>query len=455
MLQEGTAAPVGNLESERQRSTPPMHTTPAGLRLSAVVVARLRAPARLARSWRALLVAVLALATLLPPAPAPPAAAAGRVNGPMVPAGGFYVGAYTKHIDGYGQQRAREAMSDLEARLGRRLHINHHFYAWADVFPSWREPWDIENDRIPMISWNGENTDAIARGDWDGLIAARAQAVAMLNTPVFIRWFWEMDGNKKQGFISSPPSYQKAWRHIHGIFQQAGATNAIWVWCPNASAFEDGKALPYYPGPAYVDWVCGDGYNFAPNRPGDKWETFAEVYSSFYSHATRLGKPLMVGEFGVLERKPGEKEQWFRQAHDWIAAHPAIAAVVYFNADSTTQGIYYDWRVDTSPSAFEGFRYLFTGTAPVKPSGIGERPAAPAAVESAPPVVTPAPVTPPKPTKAKSNNATAGSIADPEAIEAPNAPATPAPPSSTRAPSPRLTWVLELLRQLDAAAVHT
>jgi hypothetical protein len=128
---------------------------------------------------------------------------------------------------------------------------------------------------------------------------------------------------------------------------------------------------------------------------------------------------------------------------------------VYFNADSTTQGVYYDWRVDTSPSAFEGFRYLFTGTAPVKPAGMGERPAAPAAVESAPPMVTPAPVATPKPTKAKSNNATSGSIADPEAIEAPRAPASPAVPSSTRAPSPRLTWVLELLRQLDAASVAT
>ena len=128
---------------------------------------------------------------------------------------------------------------------------------------------------------------------------------------------------------------------------------------------------------------------------------------------------------------------------------------MYFNADSTTQGIYYDWRVDTSPSSFEGFRYLFTGTAPVKPDSMGERPAAPAAVEPAPAVVTPAPVPTPKPTKAKSNNATAGSIADPEAIGAPDAPATPAAPSSTRAPSPRLTWVLELLRQLDAASVAT
>ena len=112
------------------------------------------------RPWRALLVAVLALATLLPPAAAPRAEAAGRPGGPLVPANGVYVGAYTKHIDGYGKDRAQQAMGDLEQRLGRRLHINHHFYAWSDVFPSWREPWDIEHDRIPMISWNGENTDA-------------------------------------------------------------------------------------------------------------------------------------------------------------------------------------------------------------------------------------------------------------------------------------------------------
>jgi beta-mannanase len=425
-----------------------MHTTPAGPRLAAVA-ARLRAPSRLARPWWALVVAAVALATLLPPAAAPPAAAAGRVSGPLVPDSGFYVGAYTKNIDGYGQQRAREAMNDLESRLGRRLHINHHFYAWSDVFPSWREPWDIENDRIPMISWNGENTDVIARGDWDGLIAARAQAVAMLNTPIFIRWFWEMDGNKKQSFISSPASYQKAWRHIHDIFQQAGAINAVWVWCPNASAFDDGDAMPYYPGAAYVDWVCGDGYNFAPNRPGDRWESFGEIYNGWYAGASRLGKPLMIGEFGVLERKPGEKEQWFRQAHDWIAARPAIAAVVYFNADSTEKGVYYDWRVDTSPSSFEGFRYLFTGPAPVRPTTMPERPPAPADAEPAAPAVeAPAPGTTPKPAKPRPNSA-------PAAVDTTTPAATTAVPASNRVPSPRLTWVLELLRQLDAASVAT
>src|SRR3954454_11408964 len=218
---EGMAGRMRNLCSKPQRFVHPMRTSPPGSRTP-----RLAAPARLARPWRALVLALLAVAALVPAAATPPASAAGRPAGKLVPASGFYVGAYSKHADGYGQDREQQATTDLEARLGRRLHIDHHYYSWTDVFPSWREPGDIENERIPMISWNGETTDAINKGDWDGLISSRAQAIAQLNTPVFIRWFWEMDGNKKQGFISSPPSYQKAWRHIHDIFVAAGATNA-------------------------------------------------------------------------------------------------------------------------------------------------------------------------------------------------------------------------------------
>ncbi len=439
---EGTAGRMGNLSLEASRFHHPMRTPPSP-RTSMVAVVR---------PWWAVLVAVIALAAVLPASLAPPAEAAGRPSGPLVPDSGFYVGAYTKHVDGYGKERAQTAMADLESRLGRRLHLNHHFYAWADVFPSWREPWDIEHDRIPMISWNGENTDSIARGDWDGMIAARAQAVAMLNVPVFIRWFWEMDGNKKQGYISAPPSYVKAWRHIHDIFRAAGATNAVWVWCPNASAIADGKAMAYYPGGEYVDWTCGDGYNFAPNRPGDKWESFAEIYNGFYAKATKLGKPIMIGEFGALERKPGEKEQWLRGARDWIVQHPAVAAVVYFNADSTTNDVYFDWRVDTSPSSFEGFRYLFTGQAPVAPKDVGPRPAV---SDPAPADVTTT-TTAARPARPRANASPAAGASAPvtPVVTGVTAAEQPAGSAGGKGPSHRLTWVLELLRQLDAAAVE-
>jgi hypothetical protein len=442
---------VGNLWAGPSASTPSMPTPPpAG---SSALMPQRPAPAptrpeRRGRGWRALLaVGVIAIVTgALPLRASPPATAAGgRPYGPLVPASGFYVGAYTKHVDGYGLERQKHAIKDLETRLGRRLHIDHHFYAWEDDFPTWREPWDLAHDRIPMISWNGTNTASIASGAYDGLILQRAEGIRELGQPVFLRWFWEMDGTKKADWAISPESYVDAWRRIHDLFAARNVTNAVWVWCPNASAFDD-NALSYYPGGAYVDWVCADGYNFAPNRPNDRWRGFGEIFEHFYDVASKLKKPMMIGEVGVLEREPDEKAQWFREAHDVIATRfPAIAALVYFNADSTEKGVYFDWRVDTSPSSFEGFRHLFTGPAPI-PSGL---PAAPADAGT------------PEPLVASKAEAAKRPVA--KRVEQPRGSATPAPPPSgtkqgkarlgsraPKAPSARMTWVLQLLRQLES-----
>ncbi len=413
------------------------------------MIVKIPSSVRAAR-WRTLfLVVALAVGALPLSAPEPAEAAGARPDGPLVPAAGFYVGAYTKHPDGYNRDKQQAAITDMEAQLGRRLHIDHHFYEWGDEFPTWREPWDLENGRIPMISWNGKPAYAsdIAAGRQDHVIVARANAVKALGSEVFIRWFWEMDGNKKAEFAQGPDNYKAAWKRIVDIFRQLGATNAVWVWCPNASAIGDREAMPFYPGPEYVDWVCGDGYNFAPNRPGDPWESFDQIFDSFYREGVKLKKPLMIGEFGVLERGPGEKGAWFHQSHDIVAErYPAIAALVYFNADSTTNGIEYDWRVTTSPEAFEGFRYMFTGPAPIP-----KHAPPPAAVE---PVTTttaaPKPPVTPKPVTLK-----------PVTLQPPAAPrpaTTPTPAKPTRpalaapepkTPSPRLVWVLELLRRLD------
>jgi hypothetical protein len=134
----------------------------------------------------------------------------------------LYVGAYTKHADGYGIEKQKQAIKDLESRLGRHLHIDHQFYAWEDDFPTWREPWDIENDRIPMISWNGADTDRIAAGAYDGMILARADGVRDLGRPVFLRWFWEMDHPPQPGWVASPSSFVAAWRRLRRIFAQEG-----------------------------------------------------------------------------------------------------------------------------------------------------------------------------------------------------------------------------------------
>jgi hypothetical protein len=295
----------------------------------------------LARLTRTGLVLALFAAATVPATPAP-----------AVPVAGALFGAHLQAPSG-DMDAEKQDVAGLEAALGRGLDIDHNFYPWEDEFPTWREAWDLENGRIPMISWNGSLTLGIAAGLQDNLIAERADAVRALGKTVLIRWMWEMDGNRKQGDSVVPQSYVLAWRHIHDMFRSRGATNVEWVWCPNASAFEPGADGPkYYPGDGYVDWICADGYNWSPGQPNAKWRGFSEIYSDFYAWGAPHGKPMMVGEFGVQERGPGEKAAWLADARQTVKTQfPSIGAVVYFDANRE-----YDWRVDSSDSALAAFR---------------------------------------------------------------------------------------------------
>lgn len=61
----------------------------------------------------------------------------------------------------------------------------------------------------------------------------------------------------------------------------------------------------------------------------------------------------MIGEFGVLERRPGEKDAWMRQTNRQLRTmFPAIRGVIYF--DARHKG--FNWRITTSRSALAGFR---------------------------------------------------------------------------------------------------
>jgi hypothetical protein len=272
---------------------------------------------------------------------------------PDEPSGGTLFGASTSPGN-RSFEAEKEAVEALEAHLGRTLDINHNFYTWDEAFPTRAERWDLESGRLPLISWNGKDIQSseIAAGGQDRLIKERARSVKALGQTVLIRWFWEMDGNKKREWAGTPADYVAAWRRIVDIFRSEGATNVEWVWCPNASAFNDGEAQPFYPGDEYVDWVCADGYNWAPGRVGDEWRSFRDIFSGFYAWASLKNKKIMVGEFGVQERSGDEKARWVEDAKTTIKTEfPRIKAVVYFNTDGD-----YDWRMNTSASAYRAFK---------------------------------------------------------------------------------------------------
>jgi Glycosyl hydrolase family 26 len=274
-------------------------------------------------------------------------------GGPVKPPRqGAFVGVYTESGSLLGQKQ--NSIEELEQKLHRKLDIDHYYTAWNSSFPDWREQWDADNGRIPFISWAKASAAAVNSGRYDNLIRARAAGIKALGTPVLLEWFWEMDGSRNRGYAKSPAAFIAAWRRIHDLFARTGAKNVAWVWCPNAWGFATGEAPKWYPGDGYVDWICADGYNWAPGRRGDEWRSFEWIFQPFYNWAAGKRKPLLVGEFGVQERKPGEKAQWLKDTRTVLKTKfPAIKGIVYFNTKRT-----YNWRLASSPSAFAAFKAL-------------------------------------------------------------------------------------------------
>ena len=293
------------------------------------------------------------------------AAGASWRSAPLTPRHGVLLGAYVDDVGKWVDNATAEAgVTRFETTIARTLGIDHHYYAWTDRFPSGLEQWDVAGDRIPMISWAGTNLDAILSGRYDAMIRQRADDVRALDAPVFLRWGWEMNGNwspqdgshnNDSGTSNGPRKYVAAWRHIHDIFTAAGATNAVWVWSPNAS---DVPAEPwnhwtrYYPGDAYVDWVGIDGYNWGTSRSWSSWTTLASLIQPIYDdYAGR--KPIMIAETGSAEQG-GSKAAWLGDVRSMLPTRfPGVAALVYFETNKET-----DWSVRSSPASLASFRTL-------------------------------------------------------------------------------------------------
>jgi Glycosyl hydrolase family 26 len=313
--------------------------------------------------WRFLLVLALATVALAPAAASVSARATSTHR--LVPSAGALLGAYVDDTGTWVDDATAEAgVKRLEGQLGRTLDVDHHYYAWTDRFPTGLERWDVDGARIPMISWGGSRLADILSGRFDGMIRERARGVKALGAAVFLRWGWEMNGNwsshdgshnNAAGTTSGPRAYIAAWRRIHDIFKEEGASNAVWVWSPNAAdvpAVSWNHWTKYYPGDAYVDWVGIDGYNWGTTQPWSSWTSFASLVQPVYSdYAGR--KPIMIAETASTEQG-GNKADWLTGAAIAMKSRfPSLRALVYFDTDKET-----NWSVDSSPAALRAFRAL-------------------------------------------------------------------------------------------------
>jgi len=302
--------------------------------------------------------------------------AAGNVSEPgevssgtdcLVPASGALFGAFVRPAAGF----SRNAIFEFEQALGRRLNFDNVYDTWEEPVPNTKDAWDLSKGRIPEISLGGGRGNhfpgltEIANGDHDAWLRATARGFAALGSEVFFRPMYEMNGRWEDYNVhaaSTPGTtdgYEKfvaAWRHMHDVFAQEGATNVVWVWSPSCSSSGSADAWePYYPGDAYVDWVACDGYNWGTAKAWSHWSSFAHVFGGPRSvYREHRNKPFMVGETASCEAG-GDKSRWIANMGDAIERRlPRIKAVLWFESQKEC-----DWRAESSPASFATFKALF------------------------------------------------------------------------------------------------
>lgn len=205
---------------------------------------------------------------------------------------------------------------------------------------------------LPILRWEPFDTSLtdIARGRQDAYVKRYANDVRRLGLPLAITFAHEMNGqwypwgsqrNKGRTFVS-------AWRRIHDIFEEAGATNVIWAWTPNVISGAPGvKLAPWFPGDAYVDWIGIDGY-VAIGGP----QTYQTLFGPTMKEVQRFSKrPFLIVETGV-ERGPGRSAALTSLLRG-VAKDSRMLGLVYFNQRGSR-----DWLLDADPAALSTFADL-------------------------------------------------------------------------------------------------
>ena len=283
------------------------------------------------------------------------AGGAGGGSALLVPSQGVLLGAFV----GTG------TLSSFESTLGRRVSINHTFVGWTDDYTTML-PGLAAGGRIPLVTWEAwENSVGapladIIGGTYDAMITARAKAARDFGQRFFLRWGHEMNGNwypwdgsHNGANMAATMTFVSAYRHIHDLFVAAGATNVVWIFCPNVDSVPSdswNQWQNYYPGDSYVDWMGLDGYNWGTVQSTSTWQAFSTIVGRIYPGLAAKNKPIIIPETASTELG-GDKAAWITAILPALqTSFPGIRAFAWFQMNKET-----DWRIDSSPAAQAAF----------------------------------------------------------------------------------------------------
>jgi Glycosyl hydrolase family 26 len=292
---------------------------------------------------------------------------------PQAPATSIYWGAwmngdptYSYYYGGTWANAPWDAKtwSTFESNAGKKVSIVHWGVTtpWTHDFKYFQSTFNLVRNAgdLNLVDMDTASIPLrdIAAGAYDTYLTSWAQQASAWGSPFFLALDVEMNGtwaSYSPGVNGNTPSdFVAMWRHFHDIADKAGATNITWVWCPNVDP--GNRFTPYdqlYPGDAYVDWTCLDGFN------KDGSQAFSWLFGSSYAKLLQLApsKPVMISQTGSVEGGSG-KAAWIKDAllTQLPTYFPRVKALVWFNWRIYEVGKWWEWPIESSSSSQSAFR---------------------------------------------------------------------------------------------------
>ena len=282
----------------------------------------------------------------------------------QVPAQNSFLGVFRE-----GAPRNMAPIHEFEKLAGRKPAMIMWYADWSGPFPKMEANNVKKYGAVPHIVWepwiwgkeDAIHLDDILRGKWNNYIERWAKEAKEYGDPIFLRFAHEFNIEKYPwGLLNNgkdPDKYIRTWKHVHKIFQNAGARNVRWIWCfnnypnPNEPWNDYRKA---YPCSEYVDWIGIDAYNWGLTQPWSGWETFSVMARDQARDAwLTYRKPIMLAEFGSTEIG-GDKAQWIEDIPMSLkVSMRPVRAIVWFDIKKEA-----DWRVNSSAKAAKAFQNI-------------------------------------------------------------------------------------------------
>ena len=290
----------------------------------------------------------------------------GRAAYAATQSSGCLWGAYVRP---QGTETPQSAIANFEAKIGRRLSITRHYLNWEDQLPGQYAEWSASQGYRQYISWHalahnggGVSWRAIANGNYDRWIREQATRMKEWGRRVYFTFHHEPEADPS----GDNNDFKAAWAHVRKIFADVRTPNLRWVVTLTASTYDGGHEGPMAWLPKHYDALGVDGYNRFPcldNKPVHPWKSFWGVFHTAHNLSLKLGKPMIVGEYGSVEQTacgydtgdPNAKAQWLTGAGQTLQAWPNVKVAMYSHTLGSFEGFPEAYWVDTSAQSLAAY----------------------------------------------------------------------------------------------------